>query len=104
MAPLRINTVGSSEPGELGVRTITVLWSCFVLCIFLVVKRLRSRPSMPRIEQLTPYPIMEKQAGGDIFDDQDPLSALDRQLLTDLLNPLLGVGPRKSILINSGYL
>jgi len=59
---------------------------------------------MPHIEQLNTFPIMEKQPGGSIFDAQDPIDAMDRQLLLELLNPLLGTSARKSGLITSGYL
>jgi hypothetical protein len=58
---------------------------------------------MPHITPLDPYPL-EKQTGLSIFDAQDPIDEMDRQLLTDLLNPLIGTDPRKSRLITSGYL
>ena len=105
MAPLRINFIEHFDSDGTEARTIFVLGTCLVLCIFLIVKRLRNRSTMPRIEQLTPFPTADKKyVGRDIFDAHDPISALDRQLLTELLNPLLGEGPRKSSLITSGYL
>ena len=105
MAPLRIKTVGSFDLSELEVRTVSVVWSCFVLCTFLIVRRLRNRSSMPHIERLEPMSAgREKHLDGDIFDAQDPLSEMDRQLLTDLLNPVLSVGSRQSSLLTSGYL
>ena len=36
--------------GEIEVRAVSLLRSCFILCTFLVVKRLRGRPNMPHIE------------------------------------------------------
>ncbi|EXJ54630.1 hypothetical protein A1O7_09971 [Cladophialophora yegresii CBS 114405] len=48
---------------------------------------------------------MEKnRPEGVAFDSGDPIDPLDRQLLTEILNPLLDVGPRKSNLMTSGYL
>jgi hypothetical protein len=41
---------------------------------------------------------------GLLFDSGDPIDPLDRKLLTEILNPLLDVGPRKSSLMTSGYL
>ncbi|KAJ9614573.1 hypothetical protein H2200_002710 [Cladophialophora chaetospira] len=60
---------------------------------------------MPHIEELTPFTANgEKHFDRDVFDAQDPISELDRQLLRELLNPLLVAGPRQSSLITSGYL
>lgn len=105
MAPLRIDPDGSFNLCEHGHLTTSVLLLCIVLSIFVVVKRYRARHNMPRIEQLTPsLAVGEKPFERDVFEGQDRLSELDRQLLMELLNPLLGAGPRQSSLMTSGYL
>jgi hypothetical protein len=105
MAPLRIDTIGPFSSGGLGVRTISTLCACFALCTFLAIKHLKRRFKMGPTEELTPFPsVEEKHVGCDIFEAQDPISAVDRQLLTYLLNPLLIGSPRKSSLLTSGYL
>ncbi|OCT48159.1 hypothetical protein CLCR_04402 [Cladophialophora carrionii] len=46
----------------------------------------------------------KKQLEGVVFGSGDPIDPLDRQLLTEILNPVLDAGPRKSSLMTSGYL
>lgn len=95
---------------------LAALCSCFLICVFLCIKHLRNRPllssssssNMSHIKTLVSVPAMEeKSLGGGlmIFDPGDPINPIDRQLLTELLNPLLvDGGSRRANLMTSGYL
>ncbi|KIW62410.1 hypothetical protein PV04_10588 [Phialophora macrospora] len=103
-SPLRSKTVGHTSY-HLGVRTILVVCCSSVLLVLFIVKRRRRLASLPHIERRTPSPTMEeKNPEGVLFGSGDPIDSVDRKLLTEILNPLLDVGPRKSSLMTSGYL